>query len=228
MLIKAVQQITGQKPRNLELYLLAMKHSSVDSGSLSGVRTSNERLEYLGDAVLGAIVAEYLFKKYPFKDEGFLTEIRSRIVNRDSMNQLAINIGLSNLIEFDAKRKTALSHKSLYGDAMEAFIGAYYLDMGFQACQKFIISKLLKHHYDLDEVVETTTNFKSKLIEWAQRNDKSVTFTVDVQPGSKQHAKQFKAQVFMDEEVIGEGMGFSKKKAQQDAARRACEALNIE
>jgi ribonuclease-3 len=203
-----------------------MKHSSVSELGDGGMRESNERLEYLGDAVLGAIVAEYLFKRYPFKDEGFLTEIRSRIVNRESMNSLAVKIGLSTLVEFDAKRKTAMSHKSLYGDAMEAFIGAYFLDFGFKSTRKFIVRKLLKRYFDIEEVVETTSNFKSKIIEWAQKNDQQVEFEVSTSQSGKQ-AKQFKAMVMVNHELIAEGHGFSKKKAQQDAARKACEVLEI-
>ncbi|MFT5918020.1 MAG: ribonuclease-3 [Bacteroidia bacterium] len=225
-LAQAVKMITGKSAGNIHLYSLAMQHTSVAEEGVGGFRESNERLEYLGDAVLGSIVAEFLFKKFPYKDEGFLTDIRSRIVNRDALNNLALKIGLKELVKYDSKRKTALSHKSIYGDAMEAFIGAYYLDKGFKSCRKFIISKLLKRHFDMNEVLDNPTNFKSLVIEWAQKHDKLVRFEI-MQKGTK-HKSQFSAQVLVDDQEIAQGYGYSKKKAQQDAARKACEALGIE
>lgn len=226
-LIYAVKQITGESPRNVELYSLAMKHTSIAKVSPLGIRQSNERLEYLGDAILGAVVAEYLFKKFPYKNEGFLTEIRSRIVNREALNNLAIKIGLNHLVEYDTRRrKNNLSHKSLYGDAMEAFIGAYYLDRGFKSCRKFIIKKLLRRYYDLNDIVATTINFKSKLIEWSQKNSKSVQFDIVSQKGEK-HNRQFTAEITVEDKQMAKGYGFSKKKAEQDAARKTCELLEI-
>ena len=226
-LIHAVKQITGNTPRNVELYSLAMKHTSVAKVSPLGIRQSNERLEYLGDAILGAVVAEYLFKKFPYKNEGFLTEIRSRIVNREALNNLAIKIGLNHLVEYDTRRKkNSLSHKSLYGDAMEAFIGAYYLDRGFKPARKFIIKKLLRRYYDLNDIVATTINFKSKLIEWSQKNSKTVEFDIISQKGEK-HNRQFTAQIKVEDKKMAQGYGFSKKKAEQDAARKTCEILEI-
>ena len=204
-----------------------MKHTSVAEESVNGVKESNERLEYLGDAILGAVIAEYLFKKFPYKDEGFLTEIRARIVNRESLNLLAIKIGLKELVEFDNQRKkSVMSHKSLYGDAMEAFIGAYYLDRGFKSCRKFILEKLIKRYFDISEVLETPINFKSRIIEWSQKNDQNIKFETVSQEGAK-HRKQFTIQLTVNEEVVAKGYGYSKKKAQQDAARRACESLKI-
>ena len=225
-LIQAVKTITGNKPGNLELYDLAMKHTSVAEEMNNGFKNSNERLEYLGDAILGAVIAEYLFKKYPYKDEGFLTEIRARIVNRESLNNLARKLGLAQLIEYDSKRKTSLSHKSIYGDAMEAFIGAYYLDKGFKACRRFILKRLVKRYFDMSELVETTINFKSHIIEWSQKASKAITFEIVGQSGAK-HKRQFTAQVCLEDEVIAQGFGYSKKKAEQDAARKACEALEL-
>lgn len=223
---RSVKNITGAAPFNIRLYRLAMKHSSIAEVNDKGIKESNERLEYLGDAILGAVVADYLFKKYPYKDEGFLTEIRSRIVNRESLNQLAIKTGLSQLVEFDGKNKRNQAHKSVYGDAMEAFIGALYLDRGYAFCQRFIIRKLIFHHYDLSELVETTINFKSTIIEWCQKNNKEVRFTVAQEQGSR-HKKQFRTKIVIDKEEVAEGFGLSKKKAEQDAARKATEILGI-
>lgn len=228
VLLKAIQQITGNKPSNLQLYKLALIHSSVAKEMRDGYRESNERLEYLGDAILGAVVAEYLFKKYPYRDEGFLTEIRSRIVSRESLNLLARKIGLDNLVVYDAKRSKSSpqSFKYLYGDAMEAFVGAVFLDKGFHFCRRFIIEKLLGNHFDMDEVVETDTNYKSRLIEWAQRNNKQVRFELLSERAHGSH-RQFKVQVILDGEEVSCGNGYSKKKAEQDAARKACEQFAI-
>lgn len=224
--LKSFSRIIGKTPYNIRLYILAMKHASVSVQNESGFRESNERLEYLGDAILGAVVAEYLFKKYPFKDEGFLTEIRSRIVSRDSLNRLAVKIGLSELLAFEGIKKGAKSHKSIYGDAMEAFIGALYLDMGFAFCRKYIVRKLIMQHYDLNEIIGTTTNFKSLVIEWAQKNNKKLRFHPAELEGEK-HNRQFKVQLEVGEKVKVEGKGLSKKKAEQDAARKASEILKL-
>ena len=225
-LISAVNTIVGRKPINLDIYELATKHASVAKTLKSGFRESNERLEYLGDAVLGTVIAEFLFKKYPLKDEGFLTEIRSRIVNRESLNDLGKKIGLDVLIEYDANRKNSLSHRSIHGDTLEALVGAVYLDRGFRFCRKFIINKLLLPYYDLDQIVKTNPNSKSLIIEWAQKENKEVRFEV-VEIRNKRHFKEFTVQVFVDDKPVGKGHGTSKKKAEQDAAQKSCEFLDL-
>lgn len=227
-LVEAVKMITGKKPKNAAVYLLAMKHAStVQAYTEEGIKDCNERLEYLGDAILGAIVADFLFKKYPSKDEGFLTEIRSRIVSRDSLNKIAIKLGIDKLVEFDQKKKQASSFKSIYGDAMEAFLGAVYLDRGYDFCQKFIVKKLLLTHLDLEEIVENDSNYKSKLIEWSQKHNKEIRFVLlEDQPETRNH-KQFVVRLDIDNEMVAQGIGFTKKKAEQDAARRACDILEI-
>ncbi len=224
---KAVEQIIGSKPGNDALYQLAFRHTSASKSSLvKGYKESNERLEFLGDSVLGMIIAEYLFKKYPFKDEGFLTEIRSRIVNRESLNQVARKIGLDRLIEFDGNRVTH-ARTSMYGDAMEALLGAIYLDKGFNFTRKFIVNKLITNYFDLDAVIQNNTNFKSILLSWAQAEGKKVQFDI-VKENGKHHSKEFVAEVTLDGEIISQGGGWNKKKAEQDAARKACEVLEIE
>ncbi len=225
-LITAVNTIVGKKPLNLDIYELATKHASVARTSKSGFRESNERLEYLGDAILGLIIAEYLFKKYPFKDEGFLTEIRSRIVNRESLNDLGKKIGLDVLIEYDVNRKNSLSHRSIHGDTLEALVGAVYLDRGFKYCRKFIIKKLFLPYYDLDEIIKNNPNNKSLIIEWAQKENKEVRFDV-VNIKNKKHFKEFTVQLFIDDKPIGIGYGTSKKKAEQNAAQKSCEILKL-
>lgn len=226
-LYNAIKRIIGTSPTNLSIYKLAMQHTSVAKENKDGFKESNERLEYLGDAILGSIVADFLFTRFPYKNEGFLTDIRSRIVSRTSLGELSKKIGLDQLIEVDNKRKNAYSHKSLYGDAIEAFIGAVYLDKGFNFCQDFIINRILLTHLDLQTIIETDKNYKSKLIEWAQKENKNVQFAIakDKVEGNN---RQFVAQVLLDEIAISTGNGYTKKNAEQDAARRACEELEIE
>ncbi|MEL6535734.1 MAG: ribonuclease III [Bacteroidota bacterium] len=226
-LIESTKRITGYRPINVYLYQLATQHSSVAKRTSGGTKESYERLEYLGDAVLGSIVAEFLFKKFPFKDEGFLTDIRSRIVNRESLNQLARKIGLDDLIQYNTSQKHAHSHKSLYGDCLESLIGAVYLDKGYKRCRYFVLKRLILPHVDLDQVVRTNPNHKSRLIEWAQKESREVRFEIVEVRGDK-HRKQFTAQVFIDGEPHTKGSGFSKKKAEQAAASKVIEALNIE
>ncbi|TAF34949.1 MAG: ribonuclease III [Cytophagales bacterium] len=223
-LSKAVKNMTGSLPSNLGLYKLAMTHSSVAAENSDGFKVSNERLEYLGDAILGAVVADYLFKKYPYQNEGFLTEIRSRLVSREALNLLARKVGLDQLIEYDTQKRNGHTNRSVYGDAMEAFIGAVYLDKGYAFCQRFIVSKLLSIHVSVEDTVQTNTNYKSTLIEWAQKNGKTARFEIHEDSNNKQE-RQFKVNVLVDDEVVSVGHGFSKKKAEQDAARRASEIL---
>lgn len=223
---RTITAITGQTPNNINLYKLAVSHTSIARENPQGNKNSNERLEYLGDAILGAIIAEYLFKKFPYKDEGFLTEIRSRLVNRESLNKLGKKIGLNSVVVYNAGRGGNLSHKSLYGDALEALVGAVYLDKGFKTCRKFILTRLLYPHFDLNEVVETNLNFKSILIEWAQKENKDIKFIILKESGSL-HYKEFTAQVLIENNPVSTGTGFSKKKAEQAAAEKACVQMEI-
>jgi len=223
-LVTAIRNIAGITPSNLALYKLATLHSSIAKEKDNGFKESNERMEYLGDAVLGAAVADYLFKKFPFKDEGFLTEIRSRIVNREALNLLARKIGVGNIVQYDSKN----SHlqQVILGNTLEAIVGAIYLDKGFLRCKKFVIDKLISPNYDLDALINSNPNFKSKIIEWAQREGKDVRFEILDVKKSRNH-KEFTAQVIVDKEPMGTGYGNNKKKAEQDAALKTCEMLNI-
>lgn len=221
---KTLTTILGFSPNSLDVYILALKHtSSAKSQSNIGVREHNERLEYLGDSVLGLVIAEYLFKKYPFKDEGFLTEIRSRIVNGESLSNIAIKMGVSTLVKYEGQKNTS---KSIYGDALEALIAAIYLDTNFKTAKSFIIKKIVEQHIDLDEIIGTNKNYKSKLIEWAHKNNKALKFLI-INEETNGAKKQFEAAVSVDEEVICNGHGYSKKRAEQDAAMKACQLLEV-
>jgi ribonuclease-3 len=219
-----MSRITGFQPGNASLYRLAISHSSAAKENSSGTKNSYERLEYLGDSILGAVVAEYLFKKFPYKDEGFLTDIRSRIVNRESLNKVGKKMGLNQIVEYTGK--VNVSHKSLYGDVLEAMVGAVYLDKGFYPCKKFILTKILAHHFDIEEVITNTSNFKSLLIEWSQKNSHRLDFIIKEENGNM-HNKEFTAAVLIDNQEISIGKGTSKKRAEQAAAEKACVELKI-
>jgi len=224
-LATAIKHMVGSKPFNLSLYKLAIKHVSVAEESINGFKISNERLEYLGDAVLGAVVAEFLFIKFPYRDEGFLTETRSRMVNREALNQIAIKIGLAKVVDNQYKGKNLSAHKSIYGDTLEAIVGAVYLDRGYKFCKKFIL-KCIIIHFDVDDIISTTSNFKSKIIEWSQKENKEVDFKTISVTGN-QRFKEFHVQLFVGGDLLSEGKGPTKKKAEQEAAKNACEKLNI-
>ncbi|MEM1408013.1 MAG: ribonuclease III [Bacteroidota bacterium] len=225
-LITAIETIVGSKPNNLSIYRLATKHSSIAHTNSRGIRESNERLEYLGDAILGAAVADFLFRKFPYKEEGFLTEIRSRIVNRESLNNLGRKLGLEAIVEYDQSNKGKLSHKSLYGDTLEAFVGAVYLDKGYLFCKRFIWKKLIIPFFNLEEIVQSNHNYKSMVIEWGQKENKEIKFDI-VDVKNQKQFKEFTAMVYIDGEPFGSGQGFNKKKAEQDAAHKTCEMLDL-
>lgn len=226
-LYRTFKIITGRRPNNITLYEQAMRHVSAAEVNDQGVKESYERLEYLGDAILGMVVAEMLYKLFPFKEEGFLTELRSRIVNRESLNRLSMKIGLKGLVKYHRHRGSTLSHKSVYGDSLEALIGAIYLDQGFRYTKKYITSRLVGPHFDFSELAKTTTNYKSKIIEWAQKENKEIKFEI-IQSNEDSRDKQFIAQVFVDDKALEKGYGFSKKKAEQDAAQKSVEKLKID
>lgn len=217
----------GFVPGNLALYRMAFRHRSAAVALKNGAKNSNERLEFLGDAILGSVIAEVLFKLYPYKDEGFLTEMRSKIVSRVNLNQLAKKLGLNELIEFDGRM---LHHQnkqaSLLGDAFEALIGAIYLDKGYNFTKNFIVTRIIKPHIDIHTLEQTETNFKSKLIEWCQRHGKDVLFE-KINNADGENAKLFTIQVTVDGEHSGTGRDYNKKNAEKLAAERACEFLSI-
>lgn len=223
---RSITHIIGERPSNVAVYQLALRHTSASRETpVKGFRESNERLEYLGDAVLGMVIAEFLFKKYPYKDEGFLTEVRSRLVNRETLNGVSRKIGLDRLIEYDGSRTRSMpSRTSMYGDALEALVGAIYLDKGFGFTQRFILGELLSH-YDIDAIVQTNGNFKSRLIEWSQRQGKEIRFEILEEKGNS-HFREFIAQVLVNEEPFATGSGYSKKKAEQAAAEKAIELIS--
>ncbi len=218
-LSKSLKCVLGFSPSNISLYKQAFLHSSKKETS------NNERLEFLGDAILGVVIAEYLFKLYPGKDEGFLTQLRSKIVNGNSLKQLALKLGIDNYLKTDLS-KNEKTKSSAYGDAFEALIGAIYLDKGFEVCKKFILQRVLKYHIDVNELQNTDTDFKSQLQIYAQRNKLNLEYRL-LKEGHKGKDKIFTVQVFINNEPYVAFEHYSKKIAEQKAAQLTLEELNI-
>ena len=213
--------LTGIKVKNIALYRLALRHSSAAIEIREGVLNSNERLEFLGDAVLGLIAAEYLFKMYPFRGEGFLTKMRSRIVNRAQLNQLSLKMGLEGLIESDLKGNKA---GSMNGDAFEALIGAIYLDKGYKITQSFFIDRILKIYISMEEIEQVDTDYKSRLLNWGQHEKKKISFLVVSEDGPP-NARLFTVQVQIDEKEFMTFQHQSKRRAEQFAAQLTLEKI---
>lgn len=216
-LFLSLKNILGFYPLNLVLYKQCLRHRSAATTYKHGSDNSNERLEFLGDAVLGTAVAHYLFRKFPFKDEGFLTKIRSRIVSRNNLNSLSRKLGLFEMIEVN--RDHAQVYKSAGGDALEAFIGAIYLDKGYHEARKFVIQKLINLHLDLDEILITDNDFKSKLVEWSQREKRTIRYEVAEEKGNGLN-RYYIIDLFVDDVKQTRGIGNAKKIAEQQAAEK--------
>ena len=186
---------------------------------------NNERLEFLGDAMLGAIVAQELYNKYPEVNEGFLTKTRSKIVNRAFLNETANKIGLTKLIS--SQSKISLEKTNIPGDALEALIGATFVDGGYNCCRKFIRKKILHPFVNLNEIAKQDNNFKSMLIEWGQKHKRNIQFVTDEIAGTLDHAPVFVSSVEIDHIVFGRGEGSSKKESQQNAAMEALQNVSL-
>ena len=220
-LLLQLEHLVGFRPRHIEYYRLALMHRSKPEDATA----SNERLEFLGDAILGAIIAEYLFKKYPSKPEGYLTELRSRIVRRETMNNVALRMGLNKLVQYN-QHDRGLSRSHIFGNALEALIGAVYLDQGFETTRRFILQQILRGYIDLETMESTDTNYKNQLLSWAQRGNRMLTFET-LEEKNEGTRKLFTVGVMIDGEVVASGTGYNKKDAGQVAARNAMEALGI-
>jgi ribonuclease-3 len=218
-----LKQILGFKPGNLELYEIAFIHRSATFTLPNGKKVNNERLEYLGDAVLDAILSDYLFEKFPEANEGFLTKIRSRIVNRDVLNQLAISMGINKIL-LSRINSTHLT-RNLYGDAFEALIGSVFLDKGFRKTKNVFIKNVLNKYLDLNEIVRTDTDYKSMVFEWVQKNKSNLIFTYNEEYDFVMKKSVFSTTLYIDKVEFGEGHGSSKKEAEQEAANQAWKKL---
>lgn len=215
--------ILGFYPDRIELYKEAMTHRSSSIRSKKGKWVNNERLEFLGDAILDAIVADILYKRFVNKKEGFLTSTRSRIVQRDTLNKIAVELGLDKIIVSSTRN---LAHNTnIYGDALEALIGAIYLDQGYRVAKKFVFETLIKEHINIDKVLKSEVDFKSRLIEWGQKNRIDVRFEVIDSSYDNLNNPVFVSCVKVGEVEIGTGKGYSKKESHQKAAKMAIKKL---
>lgn len=212
----------GFHPKNIELYQLAFTHKSASESNVGNYRLSNERLEYLGDAVLSATVADYLFRLFPTKPEGFLTEMRSRIVSRASLNKLSQKLGFEQMIHYT--HDAHASFKSLLGNAFEAFVGALYLDRGYDFTKKILINRIIKVHMDLDQLEQTDVNFKSKLLEWSQKEKHHVVFKL-LNEKNNSKEKIYHVVAVIDNKEYGQGADYSIKGSEQLAAEKTWNML---
>ena len=218
-----LKETLGFYPDNLKLYDLAFIHKSASTVDSQGNYVNNERLEYLGDAILGAIIADFLYNRFPQEDEGFLTKTRSKLVNRTFLTRLTFDMGLNVFIDSNTTKNIDNSH--IYGDALEALIGAIYLDKDYQTVKFFVTKKILSQFVNLNEIEQNDSNFKSQLIEWSQKNKKEVKFETIEENADKSKQPKFVAVVEIDDKEVGKGVGTSKKEAQQNAARQSLKKL---
>jgi len=219
-----IKSTCGYTPLNLSLYKQALLHRSHSTVSKSPI--NNERLEFLGDAILGAIVADYLFEIYPYKNEGFLTQLRSRIVNGESLKILAKKFGFELHLKTNSRRNERPSTYAL-GDAFEAFIGALYLDHGFNKTKKFVVSRIIKTHLDLDKLVQTNVDFKSQLQIFCQKNKLPLEYKLISEEMSGKD-RLYIIQVFVNNKPYARFENYSKRLAEQKAAELSLEELTKE
>lgn len=219
-----LKDLLGFYPQNLKLYDLAFVHKSASTVDSQGNFVNNERLEYLGDAILGAIIADFLYNRFPQEDEGFLTKTRSKLVNRIFLTKLTHDMGLHVFIDSNTTKNIDKSH--IYGDALEALIGAIYLDKDYQTAKFFVTKRILSQFVNLNEIEHEDNNYKSQLIEWSQKNKREIEFETTEETDEKIKQPKFKAVVKVDNQKVGKGSGTSKKEAHQKAARETLKKLN--
>lgn len=216
-------KILGFYPRNIQIYQQALLHKSTSLRSEKGRPLNNERLEFLGDAILDAVVGDIVYRHFEGRREGFLTNTRSKIVQRETLNKLAVEIGLDKLVKYSSRSS---SHNSyMYGNAFEAFIGAIYLDQGYERCKQFMEEKIFKNYIDVEKMSRKEVNFKSKLIEWSQKNKMEVSFELIEQFLDKDYNPMFHTEVRIEGLSAGTGTGYSKKESQQNAAQMALKKI---
>lgn len=217
-----MRSIIGFTPANLSIFKLAFAHKSTLSEKAYGIQ-NNERLEYLGDAVLGTIVAEYLFKKYPNSDEGFLTKMRSKIVKRKSLNKIGDKMGLDVLLsEYNPTRLS----RSMLGNALEALVGAVYVECGYNRTRRFIVQRVLKGYVNVHELESFDDNYKSQLLEWCQKNGQTVSYKLLARYKFEKRDR-FKVAVMVNGKKLATADDFNKKSAEQTASEKAMVALGI-
>ena len=224
-LYRSFYNILGFYPRNIELYKQALTHRSVNHKNSEGKKYNNERLEYLGDAILGAVVGDILYRHFPGKKEGFLTNVRSRVVQRETLGRLADDMGLTELIQSNLMGKTHNSYMA--GNAFEALIGAVYLDRGYEFCVKFVNERILGKYINLEKIASKESNFKSRFLELCQKYRFEATFELLKETREEETLSPlFLSRVTIYGIECGRGSGYSKKESHQMAAKEALARLN--
>lgn len=220
----AIDDMFGFIPNNIELYKLALIHKSASVMTEDGHQVNNERLEYLGDAVIESVTSDYLFIEYPDRDEGFLTQLRSKMVSRQTLNDVAKRIGLDDYVISHTSNN--VSQKHIYGDAFEAMMGAIYLDQGYDFVNRLLINKIFVEYIKVDRLSEAETDFKSRLIEWCQKNHHSIRFLTQNDKSFSSAHPTFYSKVLIDNIEVGYGAGDSKKEAEQRAAYSVAQGVS--
>jgi ribonuclease-3 len=218
---KQLRNVLGFSPGKAVLYQTALTHRSLKDSA----DENNERLEYLGDAILSAIIADFLFKKYPYKEEGFLTEMRSKMVNRNQLNDIAIKMGLRKITHFN-KFDNSLKMSQIFGNTLEAVVGAIYLDKGFIKTRQWVVERIVQPYLFLEELENLEINHKNKLYGWANKKGKNLDFeTLDerIEGGRR----LFTVGAVVDGELIAQGRAYNKKDASQIAAQEAIDKLGL-
>ena len=223
---RIIDDMFGFIPHNIELYKLALIHKSASLILEDGRAINNERLEFLGDAVIEAVTSDYLFIEFPDRDEGFMTQLRSRIVSRQSLNELAVHLGLDRQVISNSG--AGIVQKHIYGDAFEAMMGAIYLDQGYDFVNRLLINGIYYRYLNLDELIEPETDFKSRLIEGSQKNHHRILFRTDHDQGYSSAHPVFRCTVLVDDIEVGHGSGDSKKEAEQQAAFSVAQYMSDE
>lgn len=218
---RQLRNVLGFTPSKINLYKTALSHRSVREGA----DENNERLEFLGDAILSSIVAHYLFMRYPYKEEGFLTEMRSKMVNRNKLNDIAVKIGLKKITLFN-KYDNTLKTSQIFGNTLEALVGAVYLDKGYDSTSDWVGRQIIMPHLYMQELENLDINLKNKLFGWANRNGKILEFET-INEEQENGRRLFTIGAKIDGEIVAEAKAFNKKDASQVAAQIAIEKLNI-
>lgn len=214
-----LKNILGFYPRHIEYYEIALVHKSASLRHPDGTLLNNERLEYLGDSIFDAAISDYLFSLFPGEDEGFLSKIRSKIVKRKHLNKLAEDLGIQQILHSNTDNCNEIKH--IYGDAFEALIGAIYLDRGYERTRSFIVHELIPKYIDIQTIIHSESDYKSRIIEWAQKNHKEICFENEELYQESGKSPIFVSRVRIGEEQLGSGQGSSKKEAEQNAAEDA-------
>lgn len=221
-----IYKITGFKPKDITIYQRAFTHSSVNKTDDNGNIISYERLEFLGDAMLGSVIAAYLFNQVPNQNEGYLTKMRAKIVSRENLNQLGKELGLAELVASRISQK--YFGENIYGNLFEALVGAIYLDRGYTACEKFINRKLITPYVNIERLEGKIISYKSLLIEWCQKHKKHFELKVEEEQDNVDVQKYFSARLYIDEKQVAKARATSKKKAEEIASKRAYFAFQNE